>query len=55
VSSPIAVIVALSYVAHFLGFEATLGLRGGHKDIRLLVEAWLRRLEPISPRGKSEA
>jgi AcrR family transcriptional regulator len=54
-SSPFAVIMALTYIAHFLGFEATLGLRGGHKDIRLLVEGWLRQLEPVGARGKIEA
>jgi AcrR family transcriptional regulator len=51
--SPFAVIMAITYIAHLLGFEATLGLRGGHKETRVLVEWWLRQLEPIGARANA--
>lgn len=44
--SPFAIIMAMTYVGHLLGFEATLGLRGGHRETRMLVEWCLRQLEP---------
>jgi AcrR family transcriptional regulator len=50
-ASPLGVIMALTYIAHLLGFEATLGLRGGHRETRLLVDGWLRQLEPSSGRA----
>jgi AcrR family transcriptional regulator len=53
--SPFAVIMAITYISHLLGFEATLGLRGGHKDIRSFVESWLRRLEPAGVRAGTSA
>ncbi len=43
---PLAVIMAISYVGHVLGFEAILGIRGGHRELRGLVEWCLRQLEP---------
>jgi AcrR family transcriptional regulator len=54
-ASPFAVVMAITYIAHLLGFEATLGLRGGHKDIRSFVESWLRRLEPAGARASNGA
>lgn len=53
VESPLAVILAMTYIGHLLGFEATLGIRGGHKEVRGLVESWLRQLEPIGARAKA--
>ena len=52
-ASPFAVIMAITYVAHLLGFEATLGLRGGHKETRVLVEWCLRQFEPSGARAKA--
>jgi AcrR family transcriptional regulator len=51
--SPFAVIMAITYIAHLLGFEATLGLRGGHREVRVLVEWCLRQLEPSGARAKA--
>jgi|SRR5579859_7704448 len=51
--TPLAVIMAITYVGHLLGFEATLGIRGGHKEIRALMEWCLRRLEPIGGRDSA--
>jgi AcrR family transcriptional regulator len=48
--TPLAIVMAITYIGHLLGFEATLGIRGGHKDIRVLMEWCLRKLEPISGR-----
>jgi AcrR family transcriptional regulator len=45
--TPMAIIMALTYVGHLLGFEATLGIRGGHKETRTLMEWCLRQLEPV--------
>jgi len=47
VISSLPMIMAVNYIARFLGFEATLGIRGGHKEVRLLVEWCLRQLEPV--------
>ena len=44
--TPYAVMVAITYIARLVGFEATLGVRGGHKEARALVEWALQRLEP---------
>ena len=52
-ASPFAVIMAITYIAHLLGFEATLGLRGGHRETRVLVEWCLRQLEPSGARAKA--
>jgi len=49
--TPLGVVVAITYIAHTLGFEATLGVRGGHKELRVLVEWCLRQLEPIGMRA----
>jgi AcrR family transcriptional regulator len=54
-ATPFAVIMAITYVAHLLGFEATLGLRGGHREIRELVEWCLRQLEPHNARKSRPA
>ena len=48
----IGVITAITYIVHLVGFEATLGLRGGHKEVRVLVEWCLRQLEPLGTRVK---
>jgi AcrR family transcriptional regulator len=50
VLTPLAVIMAITYIGHLLGFEATLGIRGGHREIRTLVEWCLRQLEPVGGR-----
>jgi AcrR family transcriptional regulator len=50
--APIGVITAITYIVHLVGFEATLGLRGGHKEVRVLVEWCLRQLEPLGTRVK---
>ena len=50
--APIGVITAITYIVHLIGFEATLGLRGGHKEVRVLVEWCLRQLEPLGTRVK---
>ena len=47
------VIMAITYIAHLLGFEATLGIRGGHKETRVLMEWCLRQLEPVGGRAKA--
>jgi AcrR family transcriptional regulator len=52
-AGPLGVVMAITYIGYLLGFEATLGLRGGHKDVRLLVESWLRQLEPTGTRPKA--
>jgi AcrR family transcriptional regulator len=52
-AGPLGVVMAITYIGYLLGFEATLGLRGGHKDVRLLVESWLRQLEPAGARPKA--
>jgi AcrR family transcriptional regulator len=45
--TPVAIVVVITYIGHLLGFEATLGIRGGHKETRALMEWCLRRLEPV--------
>jgi AcrR family transcriptional regulator len=50
--APIGVVTAITYIVHLIGFEATLGLRGGHKEVRVLVEWCLRQLEPLGTRVK---
>lgn len=51
-AGPLGVVMAITYIGYLLGFEATLGIRGGHKEARLLVESWLRQLEPVGTRPK---
>jgi AcrR family transcriptional regulator len=51
--SPFGIVMAITYISHLLGFEATLGIRGGHREVRFLVEWCLRQLEPVSGRTKS--
>jgi AcrR family transcriptional regulator len=53
--TPVAIIMVMTYVGHLLGFEATLGIRGGHKDIRALMESCLRKLEPSGGRDNLES
>lgn len=48
--SAFGVVMSLNYIAHLLGFETTLGLRGGHRDVRALIEWALRQLEPVGAR-----
>jgi len=48
--SAFGVVMAITYIAHLLGFESALGLRGGHREVRTLVEWTLRQLEPIGTR-----
>ena len=52
-AGPLGIAMAITYIGYLLGFETTLGLRGGHKDVRLLVESWLRQLEPVRARAKA--
>lgn len=52
-AGPLGIVMAITYIGYLLGFEAALGLRGGHRDVRLLVESWLRQLEPAGSRPKA--
>lgn len=52
VISPMALFTTLMWVAHTLGFESTIGIRAGHKDVRALVEWALRQFEPVKSRLK---
>ncbi|MCJ2180292.1 TetR/AcrR family transcriptional regulator [Novosphingobium album (ex Hu et al. 2023)] len=49
-ASPIGLVMALTWVSHLMGFEATLGLRGGHREVRQLAEWALRQAEPVGKR-----
>lgn len=49
-ASPIGLVMALTWVSHLMGFEATLGLRGGHREVRQLAEWALRQVEPVGKR-----
>lgn len=53
--SSLSVIMAITYIAHLLGFETVLGIRGGHKEVRALMEWALRQLEPVGNRNSSLA
>jgi AcrR family transcriptional regulator len=53
VGNPLAIVMVLTYIAHVLGFEATIGIRGGHKEVRSVVEWCLRQIEPVSSRAKA--
>jgi AcrR family transcriptional regulator len=46
VFTPLAITTALSCIAHILGFDAVLGISGGHKETRALVAWCLSQLEP---------
>jgi AcrR family transcriptional regulator len=46
VVTPFAMTIAITCIAHLLGFESALGISGGHKDTRALVEWCLNQLEP---------
>lgn len=52
--TPLGVTMAITYVAHLLGFEASLGLRGGHREVRQLMEWCLRQLEPVRLRANGK-
>lgn len=43
---PLGFVMALTWMTHLMGFEATLGLRGGHREARALAEWALRQMEP---------
>ena len=51
----LSVIMAITYIAHLLGFETALGIRGGHKEVRALMERALRHLEPVGTRNVSQS
>lgn len=53
--SPLSAIMAITYIAHLLGFESALGIRGGHREVRVLMEWALRQLEPIGSRANPSA
>jgi AcrR family transcriptional regulator len=46
------VVMALTSIAHVIGFEAVIGLSGGHREARMVVEWCLRQLEPAGSRAK---
>lgn len=46
--NPFAVVMAITYIGHLMGLESAVGLRGGHKETRMLVEWCLRQLEPAA-------
>lgn len=48
--SPLGLVMALTWIAHLMGFEATIGLRGGHREVRQLAEWALRQVEPAGQR-----
>ncbi|HUD30030.1 MAG TPA: helix-turn-helix domain-containing protein [Novosphingobium sp.] len=43
---PLGLVMALTWTAHLMGFEATLGLKGGHGEAKALAEWALDRVEP---------
>jgi AcrR family transcriptional regulator len=45
--TPVALVMMITYIGHLLGFESALGIRGGHRDVRTLMEWCLRKLEPV--------
>jgi AcrR family transcriptional regulator len=49
--SPMGLVMVLTWVSHLMGFEATLGLRGGHREVRQLAEWALRQVEPAGRKG----
>jgi AcrR family transcriptional regulator len=50
--TPLGLITTLSFVAHLLAFEGAVGIRTGHKEVRMLAEWGLRRLEANGARPK---
>jgi AcrR family transcriptional regulator len=46
VFAPFGITVGLTSLGGLLGFESALGLSGGHREVKTIVEALLRRLEP---------
>jgi AcrR family transcriptional regulator len=53
--TPFAIIMAINYIGHLMGFEAAVGLRGGHRETRLLVEWCLRQLEPAGLPSRTQS
>jgi AcrR family transcriptional regulator len=51
VVTPFAITVAITAIAHVLGFESALGISGGHKETRALVDWCLNQLEPESSKN----
>jgi AcrR family transcriptional regulator len=50
--TPLGLITALGYVAHLLAFEGALGIRSGHKEVRMVTEWALRQFEANGVRPK---
>jgi AcrR family transcriptional regulator len=50
--TPLGLITALGFIAHLLAFEGALGIRTGHKDVRMLAEWGLRQFEPNGARPR---
>ncbi|MDB5725956.1 MAG: regulatory protein TetR [Novosphingobium sp.] len=46
VATPFAVVMAITYVAHLIGFEQSIGLQGGHAETTTLMNWCLSQLEP---------
>jgi AcrR family transcriptional regulator len=44
--TPLSITMALTSIGAILGFEAALGISGGHRETRMMVESCLRYLEP---------
>ena len=53
--TPFAVSLTLSSLGAILGFEAALGISGGHADTRSLVEWGLQHLEPAKSHAEPAA
>jgi AcrR family transcriptional regulator len=51
--SPAGVLLALNFVGHMLGFEAAVGVRQGHTELRMFMEGCLRQIEPPVQRAKA--
>lgn len=45
-ATPFAVVMAITYIAHLIGFEKAIGLHGGHGETATLINWCLSRLEP---------
>jgi AcrR family transcriptional regulator len=49
---PSGILMAMTSIAHILGFEGVIGLHGAHRETRMVIEWCLRQLEPVAGRGK---
>ena len=49
VFTPLGVTLGVTLMGSILGFEAALGISGGHEDPKTIAEWLLRRLEPDAP------